>query len=95
MKSKVVHEKQSLLDLAIVNTGVLEQAFELALQNNLSLTDKLEVGNVIDISSEANVDVKNYFKNNKLIPATDYDEADVVMLEGISYWGINYDFIVQ
>ena len=45
----VVLHNQSLLDLALQHTGTIESVFELAMLNNLSITDDVVAGKVLTI----------------------------------------------
>ena len=96
MKVIVLHN-QSFLDLAIQHTGTAENAFALALANGLSLTDDLAVGNWLMADSQelnANKDILNYYTAKNIQPATAIT-ATVEQPQGISYWAIGIDFIVQ
>lgn len=92
---------QSLLDLAIQHTGTAENAFDLALANNRSLTDDLEAGDWLVANSQelkANKDILNYYTAKNIQPATaisQWQTANSDKPEGISYWAIGVDFIVQ
>jgi hypothetical protein len=91
---------QSLFDLAVQCTGSIENTFLIAQANNLSITDLLVSGSQLVIPAEVivNSDIKNYFDKNKIHPATgttDGTEDGEQELEGISYWIINKNFIVQ
>ena len=48
MQVEVLHN-QSLLDLALQHTGTIESIFELAMLNNLSITDDVVAGKVLTI----------------------------------------------
>ena len=89
---------QSLLDIAIQHTGVVENTFAMAVANGLSLTDDLLAGTEIKLPDSVNKDsdVLNYYSAKRLHPAT-----AVIMLpeeerlEGIGYWAISVDFKVS
>jgi len=91
-------ENQSLLDVAVQTSGTLSAVFELALINGLSVTDDLMPGQSLELVDESNADVVNYYTARNLTPATALTADDKLVaaeLEGISYWAINVDFIVQ
>lgn len=102
MKITILHH-QSLLDLAIQHTGSVENAFDLALANGLSLTDDLEAGSGLIANSEwlkanSNKDILNYYTAKNIQPATaisQWQTANSEKPQGISYWAIGIDFIVQ
>ena len=95
----VLHN-QSLFDISIRYTGTIENAFKIAVANGLSLTDELEPGAqlIIPADVEMNNDIVNYFAGKGIQPATgfNYIESEITPeLEGISYWILNKNFIVQ
>ncbi len=65
-----VHDRQSIFDLSIETMGSPEAAFILAADNNLSLTDDLFTGQVLELNAIDNRKIKTYFKDRKLKPAT-------------------------
>ena len=95
----VLHN-QSLFDISIRYTGTIENAFKIAVANGLSLTDDLVPGAqlIIPADAEMNSDVVNYFAGKGIQPATGFEFDDIEItpeLEGISYWILNKNFIVQ
>ncbi len=91
---------QSLLDIAIQHTGRVENAFALAVANGISVTDDLTPGKdlVIPDTVQMDSDIVNYYSAKGIQPATAWN-GDTVdgeqELEGIGYWIINKNFIVQ
>lgn len=89
---------QNLLDIAIQETGSIENVFLIAEANSVSVTDNLSAGVSIIIPDSVVIDtkVKNYFDGRKLKPATSVDsqsgESDMY---GIDFMGIEIDFIVS
>jgi hypothetical protein len=69
---------QSLFDIAIQTLGSAEAAFDLALANNISITDDLEAGQILTVPQAANDYVKKqtveYYKINDIKPATQWQE---------------------
>ena len=64
-----VEQGQSFLDKVIEQTGSLDNAFEMALLNNLSLTDGLQIGSELSTAGTVKRGIVSLFgKNNK--PAT-------------------------
>ena len=95
-----VLNNQSLFDISIRYTGTIENAFKIAVANGLSLTDEIEPGAqlIIPADVEMNNDVVNYFAAKGIQPATGFEFDDIEItpeLEGISYWILNKNFIVQ
>ena len=71
MLSIVVKNRQSLLDIALQETGTIEAAFDIAVANGLSITDYVP-GQMLVIPDTAKVDDKilAYYKDNEISPAT-------------------------
>ncbi len=94
----VLHN-QSLMDVAIQRTGNALNAFEIAKANNIGITDILTAGSTIVIPDSiiADVDIKNYYQSKAIQPATDITQTGEPgeTPEGISYWILNKNFIVQ
>lgn len=94
-----VSTRQSLLDIAIQHAGTAQTALELALLNGISLTDDLEVGSELVMTDVVNEQVVQTFVVSKLIPATAITSRQILEIidqqEGINFWAIEYDFIVQ
>lgn len=95
----IVLHNQSLLDVAIHQTGSAITAIEIAFANDLSITDQLKAGSILLIPDSiiGNIDIKNYYQSKMIQPATDITQTGEQgeILEGISYWIINKNFIVQ
>lgn len=98
MKQTVL-SSQSIFDLAVQELGSVEAAFELALLNDLSLTDNLTAGQMLELSDKQNRAVADYYAANGLKPATGLTEERINAItnggEGVEFWGIEYDFIVN
>ena len=84
---------QSLLDIAIQETGSIENIFEIAYHNGLSITDELAVGYEVDIPADIDKSMKtvNYFSNLELKPASEPEPKK----GGIGYMAVRIDFIVS
>lgn len=95
----IVQHNQSLLDIAVQYTGASENAFKIAFANNISVDAYISPGSIIEIPANVNLntEIRDYFKNKNQNPAT-HDEVlngNEIILEGISYWIINENFVVQ
>ena len=62
---------QSIFDIAIQHCGAIEAAFQIALKNDIGLTDNLTVGAELASAEIINRDVFNYFARRGLQPATE------------------------
>jgi hypothetical protein len=91
---------QSLLDVAIRHCGTVEAVVDIAILNNISITDDLVPGQLIALPAKdyGNQEVINYFSGNKIDPATALTEEHTALIEGnsgIGFWEIGNNFIVQ
>ncbi|MFV0231794.1 hypothetical protein OBK30_01865 [Empedobacter falsenii] len=72
MQIKVLHN-QTLLDISIYLFGTAVGAMSLAFANDISLTDDLEVGTVLNVPENSDFGqrlIAEYFQNKSLKPAT-------------------------
>lgn len=94
-----VTSQQSTLDLALQHCGSLEAAFDLALLNNVSITDDLLDGQKLDIPAALSKDVTNYYAVHDIRPATAITMEAINEIigsgEGVEFWAIEYDFVVS
>lgn len=99
MTIKILHN-QTLLDISIYLFGTAIGALPIAIANNISLTDDLEVGAVLNIPIESDFRqrlVAEYFQSNSIKPSTGITtiEKEIELPSGIDYWAIEVDFEVQ
>lgn len=92
-----VKDRQSLLDMAVETSGSMEAAFRLSEANDVSLTDTLQDGQVLDAVAVENADTVRRYSAQNLQPATalSADEMAALAQEGINFMGIEIDFIVS
>ena len=72
MQIKILHN-QTLLDISIYLFGTANGAMSLAIANDISLTDDLEVGTVLQVPENTDFGqrlIAEYFQNKSLKPAT-------------------------
>lgn len=99
----VVLDCQSLLDIAVQELGDISGVFELAEKAGLSLTEELETGLEMELPAvAADKQVAAYYASRWIRPATAITIDSTsgpgggeLLLEGIEFWGIEYDFIVS
>lgn len=89
---------QTSLDMAIQELDDVERLFEIAIDNDISITDDLVPGTQL-LVGDPDKSVRNIvqlFSDPANAPAS-ADEEQLVnsRLEGIGYWKIENDFIVQ
>lgn len=91
-----VQQGQSFIDMVCQLTGSFEDILAMAILNNKSITDFVNTGEEIKGTEIKNIEVVNQFSKKQ--PATadlQNIEEPEENLEGISYWIINKNFIVQ
>lgn len=95
MKEVKVLYRQTITDLSLQELGDPGRAVEVAALNGLSITDELEAGQILLMPDYdvQNRDVVQLFSNPALAPASIDDSA--MRDEGIDFWVIENDFIVQ
>ncbi|WP_166964589.1 hypothetical protein [Yeosuana marina] len=78
-----VKYKQSLLDIAIQQYGSIAEAFVLAVENNLSVTDIIVPGTIINIPvlEASNPEVQTYYSKKQIKPSTALSSIDLVSIE--------------
>ena len=91
---------QTLLDIAIRHCGTIEAVVDIAVLNNISITDDLVSGQLIALPSKdyGSKEVINYFVTNKIDPANALNDLHFDLVqgkEGIGFWSINNNFITQ
>lgn len=92
---------QSLFDLAIQELGSAEGVFILAEKADVSLTDDLQVGTLMNAPADpVDRQVAGYYRDNRICPATAITKDNVsgtgdILMEGIEFWALEYDFIVS
>lgn len=90
-----VKARQTLLDIALQETGSAENALLIAIENNIPVTCKFNSGDTLKISAlEKGSDVLEIYGEKKIIPAT-APSIQQESLGGIEYMGIEIDFIVS
>ncbi len=94
-----VKERQTLLDVALIEYGSLETVMELAAANGVALTDELEDGQVLTIPATVDRDTRTValYSVQRIKPATGLSGADLAACgcSGIGFMGIEVDFEVS
>lgn len=94
----IVLNNQSLIDVAIQHTGMVENCFAIAVANDLSVSDLLTPGMIISIPENIsnNTDVLNYYTAKKIHPATGISsDITIPTLKGIGYMQLGNSFKVS
>lgn len=90
-----VSYNQSLFDISVQECGSIEAVFDISKQNGLSITDVLIPGTSIKLPETINKPVHEYYKTHGLNPSTDATTISELINEGIDYWALEVDFVVQ
>lgn len=93
----IVLSGQSLIDVAIQCCGSAEAAYDIAVLNGLSITDDLTAGLELTIPAAVNSSIVSYYTQKGIKPATGITtEAENALIgEGIEYWALEYDFVIN
>lgn len=99
MTTATVTTRQSLFDVAMQHCGTMEAAFDLAMLNELSLSDDLSSGSQIALVEPQDSRAVQTFAVNRQRPATAVTQSEILDIldqgEGIEFWGIEFDFEVS
>lgn len=87
--------QQWLADIAIREAGVFESTLEMALTNNIGITDMLEAGTILIAPALVNKRVNNYYKMDNIYPATATRFEEKQQGGGINYMAVEINFIVS
>lgn len=95
MESKV-HQGQSFLDKVIEMTGSVDNAFAMALENNVSITDSLAIGTLLTYSGAVTKSISTLFNDsNRCATAiTKQNHELIVADDGIGAMVIENTFII-
>ena len=77
MSKSIVYSGQSFFDKVIENTGSIENAVEMALLNEISITDNIVVGSGLLISTITNKVVAGYFDDDNKPASLGYEIAAI------------------
>lgn len=97
MKTVTILEGQTVTDIAVQELGDAERSMEIAVMNNISITDDLIAGSFINVP-DYDASKQNYvqlFANSANKPASADSSDENGLLTGIGYWYLENDFIIQ
>lgn len=95
-RKTITIEGQDACNLSLQLTGSLENIFDVAGANGLSITEDIDPGKAITAAGTESVDVADYYRANAVRPATRVRESELdQQQEGIGTWIINVDFKVS
>ena len=86
-----------MFDIAVQACGSVEAVFAVAQLNGLAITDALAPGQELLVPGPVNKLIAGYYRMTRLRPATGIAVEEMAELreEGIDYWGVGVDFVVQ
>jgi len=91
MANVTVKPGQTLVDVAVQHLGAESGVAALAQANGLDMTAEVVAGQVLTLPEVENKRVVKVYKERGYVPATNISGE----LEGIEFWGIEYDFVVS
>lgn len=89
----IVLDGQSLVDVAIQWSGSAQAVFDLAVLNNVSITDQLSAGDMLLKALPHNQRIADYYKTKGLTPSTDIVFSK--QPEGMEHWALEIDFKIS
>lgn len=93
METKVIAE-QSLFDIAILAGGSIESVFDIALQNDLSITGEMSAGQTVSTSQIEGNQITDYYRVKGIMPTT-FSSQEIFTLSGLGYMALEENFIVS
>ena len=87
--------QQWLADIAVREAGVFESTLEMALANNIGITDVLTPGARLIAPALVDKRVNNYYKMDNIYPATATTLEEKQQGGGINYMAVEINFIVS
>ncbi|MGV8814737.1 MAG: hypothetical protein ACOH2D_11575 [Gelidibacter sp.] len=94
--SNVTKQGQSFLDKVTQYTGSIDNALEMAVLNNLSITDPLVIGDIVKATAVTNKIVHGFFNPfNEPATALTYEAIAEIDNAGIGEMIIESTFIVE
>ncbi len=85
-----VYNGQNLLDVALIYYGTIKAALDIAIANNMQLTDDLRPGQILLLptSRYINPEIQKYYEIKQIKPAT--AEPLLIENEEFNIWGLPY-----
>lgn len=99
MQTIEVQNRQCFIDLAMQHMGNAEAGLQLALSNGRSITELLTAGTLFPTPPVIEPNVVELFRTQKAVPASvlpyGSPHSDEPPGEGIGFWYLENDFIIQ
>lgn len=91
-----VKDGQSLLDIALQECGDVAAAYAIADLNGMSVSDSLEVGSELQVPAGVDdQEVVSLFAGVHKPASTETDATSDINGEGLEFWVIERDFIIE
>lgn len=74
-----VRDRQCLMDIALECCGVADAAFVIAEMNDVSVSEVLEPGTVLEVPAVMERKVVDYYQRNSISPATVEEDANYLI----------------
>lgn len=94
VRRATVQPSQTLADLAVQHCGSFAALPALAALNGLAITADVAAGTALLLPEVVDKRTAAVYRSAGYVPAVGRTDP-ALLLEGIDYWGIGYDFIVQ
>ena len=90
-------DRQSLLDMAIQESGGIEAVMELSIRNDIAVSQELDAMTELEAAAIIDSKVVNRYQLQRIRPATEVtaEEMAAVPYGGIGFMGVEVDFIVS
>lgn len=98
MQTITVRDRQCFLDMAMQYAGDAPAAVQMAFNSLLPVTQLFAPGDLLPMPAVIDTDITTVFKTEKAIPASSssaFSGGGTDADEGIDFWIIENDFIVQ
>lgn len=86
---------QSFIDMVYQETGSFEGIVEAAVLSGKSITEDIEIGEIILTEKVVNSSMKNILQKRKPATGLSSQQLNNDKPEGIGYWAIQMDFIIS
>jgi hypothetical protein len=90
-----IEVNQAQIDVAIQYTGDAASLFDIALMNGLSITDDVPPGTVLLLPPVSDSKVLQYYTDGNYKTITILPVDELISGEGVEFWNIQYDFVVN
>lgn len=90
-----VKDRQTVLDVQIIACGCLEGIISTCALNDISVTESLTDGQVLQVAEVVQASVAKTYANKGYSPATDIESDAIVKVGGIGFMAVEMDFVVS